>query len=97
MSDDKIDVRNVNAPDHVTRVDRSKYEAMKAALLAVLPGEAPGMTVAEAQAALQPHLDQGLFPGGAKSGWWLKCVQLDLEFHGVLKRADRPPVRLWRV
>ena len=44
MSDDKIEVRNINAPHHVTRVDRAKYEAMKAALMDVLPGKAPGIT-----------------------------------------------------
>lgn len=97
MAEDKIEVRNVTSPHHVARVDRAKYEDMKRALLAVLPDAAPGMKVAEAQAALTPLLDQGLFPGGAKSGWWLKCVQLDLEFKGVLKRAEKPPVRLYRV
>jgi hypothetical protein len=93
---DKIEVRNINAPDHITRVDRARYEAMKSALLAVLPSAEPGMTPAQAQAALQPHLDQALFPGGEKSGWWMKCVQLDLEFKGVIARAPKAPVRLHR-
>ena len=96
MADDKIEVRNINSPDHITRVDRRKYEDMKQALLKVLPPEGPGMKVAEAQEAAKRHLDDALFPGGAKSGWWLKCVQLDLEFKGVIKRADKPPVRLFR-
>jgi hypothetical protein len=96
MSDDKIEVRNVNAPDHITRVDRVKYEDMKQALMQVLPDEAPGMKVSDAQEALKPLLDQDLFPGGAKSGWWLKCVQLDLEFKGEIARAEKPPVRLYR-
>ena len=69
---------------------------MKQALLKVLPDEAPGMKVADAQEALKPHLDQSLFPGGAKSGWWLKCVQLDLEAKGTIARAPKPPVRLHR-
>ncbi|MAM61884.1 hypothetical protein [Maritimibacter sp. UBA3975] len=97
MSEDKVEVRNINSPDHITRVDRVKYEDMKQALMQVLPSEAPGIKVAEAQDALKPLLDQALFPGGAKSGWWLKCVQLDLEFKGEIKRADKPPVRLYRV
>ena len=66
---DRIEVRNVTSPHHVTHVDRAKYLAMRAALLAVLPGTAPGMTPAEAQSALLPHLDPDLFPGGAKAGW----------------------------
>lgn len=97
MTDEKIEVRNVNSPDHITRVDRAKYEDMKQALLRVLPSDAPGLKVPDAKAALLPHLDQGLFPGGDKAGWWLKCVQLDLEFRGVIARAEKPPVRLYKV
>jgi hypothetical protein len=54
------------------------------------------MTVAEAQSALLAHLDEALFPGGAKAGWWMKCVQLDLEARGVLARGPKSPVRLFR-
>lgn len=93
---DRIEVRNVTSPDHITRVDRAKYEAMRQALLAVLPDGPPGMTVAEAQGALLAHLDATLFPGGAKAGWWMKCVQLDLEARGLLARGPKSPVRLFR-
>jgi hypothetical protein len=93
---DRIEVRNVTSPNHVTRVDRAKYLAMRSALLRVLPDTAPGITVAAAQAALLPHLDQTLFPDGAKAGWWMKCVQLDLEARGTIARAAKPPVRLFR-
>ncbi len=89
-------MRNVASPGHVTRADRAKYMAMRAALMAVLPDAPPGMTPAEAQKALGAHLDSGLFPGGGKAGWWMKCVQLDLEARGVLLRAPKAPVRLWR-
>lgn len=94
---DRIEVRNITSPNHVTKVDRAKYDAMRAALLAILPAKAPGPTVAEAQAALLPHLDRQLFPGGAKAGWWMKCVQLDLEARGIIARAPKSPVRLHRV
>jgi hypothetical protein len=94
---DKIEVQNVTSPHHITRVDRAKYMAMRSALMAVLPDAAPGMTPAEAQKALLAHLDAGLFPGGEKAGWWMKCVQLDLEAKGVLTRAPKSPVRVWRV
>lgn len=94
--DDRIEVLNVSSPHHVTRVDRAKYMAMKSALLAVLPDAPPGMTPADAQKALLAHLDQGLFPGGEKAGWWMKCVQLDLEARGKMARAPKSPVRLWQ-
>ena len=97
MPDDKIEVENINTPGRTERLDRAKYEAMRDALLPVLPAEPPGLKVAEAKAALLPHLDQDLFRGGAKAGWWLKAVQLDLEAKGVIARAPGSPVRLYRV
>ncbi len=95
-SDDKITVQNFTSPGHVYKVDRAKYEAMRKALMAVLPGSVPGLTVAEAHKALSPHLDARLFPGGAKAGWWMKCVQLDLEAKQIIARAPKTPVRLFR-
>ena len=96
MPEDKIEVRNFTSPGHITRVDRAKYMAMHKALMAVLPDAPPGMTPAEAQKALLAHLDAGLFPGGEKAGWWMKCVQLDLEAKGVIARGPKAPVRLHR-
>lgn len=91
---EKIEVRNINSPDHITRVDKSKYEAVRNAMLKVMTTDKPGMTPAEIIAAVKPVLPQDLFPGGDKAGWWVKCVQLDLEFKRVIVRADKPPVRL---
>ncbi|WP_245197083.1 MULTISPECIES: DUF6958 family protein [Labrys] len=93
---ERIAIQNVISPGHVVRVDRAKYEAMKAALLAVLPDISPGLTVAEAKQHLLPLLSQDLFPGGAKAGWWLKAVQLDLEAKGTVVRAATKPLRLHR-
>jgi len=94
--DDKIEIENVNTPGRSTRVNRVKFEAMLKALLQVLPVGAPGITVAEAKAALLPLLPQDVFPGGATSGWWLKSVQLDQEAKGVLKRENSKPMRIYR-
>lgn len=44
---DKVEMENIKSPDHVVRVDKRKYEAMKTALLAVIPKTEPGLTVAE--------------------------------------------------
>jgi hypothetical protein len=96
MDDGKIEVWNVTSPHHKVRVDAGKYHAMKDVMLRLLPNAAPGMTPAELLAAMQPHLPQDIWPGGDKAGWWMKCVQLDLEARGVLARAPKAPVRLWR-
>lgn len=93
---DKIEIENIVSPGHTYRVDRTKYEAMREALLAVLPSAAPGLTVAEAKERLLPLLPHNLFPEGAKAGWWLKAVQLDLEAKSVIEREASKPLRLHR-
>ncbi|WP_439625466.1 DUF6958 family protein [Shinella sp.] len=94
---DKIEVENINTPGRTERLDRTKYMAMRAALLVALPDTAPGMTVAQAQEALLPHLSETDFPERQKAGWWMKAVQLDLEAKGIIKRAPKRPVQLYRV
>lgn len=97
MSDDKIIVENVNIPGQTSRVDASKYEAMKKALLAVLPDTTPGMTAAEMKQALLPHLPDDLFPQGKTAGWWMKCVQLDLEAKKLVARENSKPLRFYKL
>ena len=92
----KIDVFNVNTPGRTTRVDAAKYRAMRAALEAVLPTAAPGLTHKEMSEAVRPHLPAELFPGGKTAGWWSKTVQLDLEARGLLVREASKPLRWHR-
>lgn len=93
MTDDRIEVENVNTPGRTTRVNAAKYDAMREAYLRVLPAAAPGMTQAELMDAVKPHLPDALFPGGATSGWWLKTVQLDLEAKHLVTREQTRPLR----
>lgn len=94
---EKIAVENINTPGRITRVDAAKYAAMKAAMLATLPTSAPGMMASESKEAAKPLLPDDLFPGGATSGWWQKCVQLDLEAKGVVVRENTKPLRFHQV
>lgn len=96
MPQERMVIENINTPGRTERVHRAKYEAMRSALLAVLPDGPPGLKVPEAQAALLPLLPDALFPAGDKAGWWLKAVQLDLEAKGIIKRAPSRPVQLFR-
>lgn len=95
-NDEKITVRNVNAPDHVTRVNKAMYDAMKEAMWAVLPDHSPGLNQSEIREAVIPHLPENLYPGGAKAGWWAKTVQLDQEAKGTLIREASKPLRWHR-
>ncbi len=94
---ERVEMLSISSPGHVVRVDKAKYDAMKAALLAVVPEQAPGLTVAEVKTAVLPRLPDDLFPGGAKAGWWLKGVQLDLEARGVIARENVKPLRLHKI
>lgn len=92
----KITVENVNSPGRTVNVDADKYEAMRKALIKALPKKAPGLTQAEMLDELKRHLPESLFPGGEKAGWWMKCVQLDLEAKQVLIREVSKPLRWHR-
>ncbi len=93
---DKTLVENIGQPGKTYKVDAAKYAEMRKAVLAVTPTEPPGLTPAQIIEAVKPHLSQTLFPGGEKAGWWVKCVQLDLEAKVILKRGPKAPVRLWK-
>lgn len=91
------EVENINTPGRVARVNTEKYEAMRSALLQALPPDKPGLTQAEMIRAVQPYLPEALWPGGEKSGWWAKTVQLDLEAKGLAKRdTGSRPLRWYR-
>lgn len=77
--EDRVIVENINHPGRSVRLDRTRYEAMRLALLAALPSTEPGMTQSEMSSAVKQHLDEDVFPRPEKAGWWSKAVQLDLE------------------
>lgn len=93
-----VTVQHVNVPGYEHRVDAVKYAAMKTALLKVLPKKLPGLTQTQMRNAVLPHLPAAEFPDAAKTGWWSKCVQLDLEAKGVLKRdTSAKPLQWYRI
>ncbi|MEQ1768442.1 MAG: hypothetical protein ABL879_01260 [Devosia sp.] len=91
---EKTTIENVGQPGKTYRVDAAKYEAVRKAVLKVLPSKAPGITVEATIASVKQHLPADLFPGGEKAGWWVKAVQLDLEAKKIVARTPSP-VRLY--
>ena len=94
-NDNRVVVENIMSPGRTFTVDAKKYGAMKRALLKVLPEKAPGLTQSEMWAAVLAHLPEAEFPGGAKAGWWTKCVQLDLEAKGIVVREPSAKPLRW--
>lgn len=95
-SNDRIMVENVNVPGYRVSLDAKMYQAMRQAILKVLPSKPPGLTQTEIRHSVVPHLPRALYPGGAKAGWWAKTVQLDLEAKRVLAREMSKPLRWHR-
>lgn len=91
-----IEIENVLHPGSVKRVQADKYEAIKQALLHILPTEAPGLNGTQIIEQVTPHLPEDLFPGGSTVGWWVGAVQLDLAAKGIIKRVGTRPVRFHR-
>lgn len=87
---EKVEVQNVLQPGKTYKVDGAKYAAMRSAMWGALPTEAPGLGAVALKAAILPALPAALFPGGATAGWWIKCVQLDLEAKGLVVREGKP-------
>lgn len=95
MSDSKTEIENVLQPGKTYRVDAAKFSEARAALLAILPTVAPGLTQKEMSAAMRAALPLDRFPGST-SGWWMKSAQLDLEAKGVVIREQSKPLRWHR-
>ena len=95
MSDtEKIAMENVNIPGRVVNVEADKYWAVRNAIVAVLPSTAPGMTLSVLKEAVRSMVDDALFPGGFKAGWWVMGLQLDLRAKKVVVAEDSKPMRL---
>jgi hypothetical protein len=88
-----VEVRNVNVPGQVTRLRADILRSMEASLLGLLRDHPEGLTQSGMYDGLQCRLDEAFFPGGAKSGWWMKAAQLDLEARGVLSRIKGKPTK----
>ena len=92
----KVVVQNVNVPGYTHSVDKTMYDAMRQAVLKMLPRKAPGMTQTEMWQKLPTFAPKALFPDSGKIGWWMKTVQLDLEAKKLLVREMTKPLRWHR-
>ena len=94
----RITVQNYTSLGHVMQVDAVKYKAMRVAMMTALPRKKPGLTAAEMREQVLALLPDEVFPGGKTAGWWMKCVQLDLEAKRVIERdPNAKPLRWHRL
>jgi len=90
----QVEVGSVNVPGYKARLNAEKYEAMRKALLQVVPRKPPGVTQREMFDGVRALASPILFPASTHM-WWAKSVQLDLEKKGVLARDARSKPLRW--
>jgi hypothetical protein len=78
------------------RIDTARCDAMKVALLDVIPRTGEGVTFASLSKLVEKKLPRALFQG-ASIMWYATTVKLDLEARGLIERvAEASPQRLRR-
>ncbi len=70
-------------------IERAKYDAMRAALLAALPADEHGISLAEAEERVERTIDRDVFTPDVSVVWYLVTVKQDLEARGELEKFSR--------
>jgi hypothetical protein len=91
----KISVGSVNVVSYQRSLNAEKYEAMKTALLKVLPKFPEGLTQTQMRDAVAPLVSKDLFHDQGKIDWWCKAVQLDLKKSGKMQRDKKAKPLIW--
>lgn len=100
MTDDKVSCRTPNPGKKPIRIDRWKFDAVRRAILEVLPSEGEGMVFMSDEffdavaKALTPEEREKM----GSVGWYTTTVKLELEVRGEVRRVPgASPQRLLRV
>ena len=84
----RVELLNPNTGRPDGTVDADKYEAMKAALLKVIPKDEAGVPFKELTELVRPLLPDEVY-AGASIVWYVTAVKLDLEARGLLERVPK--------
>jgi len=89
--------RNVTPGAGGTRIDKAKYDAVRKAILAVVPRRGKGALFKALPKAVAKRIPADLLPRKGSASWYTTVVKLDLEARGLIRRVDgATPQRLLR-
>ncbi len=95
-SDDKVECRTPTPGKKPTRIDRSKFETMRRAILRVTPRK-DGVLFSELPGLVEGELTPKQLDGIGSLMWYLTTVKLELEVRGEIERVPGSgPQRLVR-
>jgi hypothetical protein len=69
------------------RIDKTKYEEMRRALLRVIPKRRSGVAFGDLSELVAEHLSDAVF-GGASLQWYVVTVKQDLEARGLIEQVE---------
>jgi hypothetical protein len=83
----RIQLRHPDRAKAGARIELWKYEAVKRAILHVVPRKAPGLPFAGLAAGVSRELTRAERLKMGSIGWYTVSVKLDLEARGFLRRV----------
>jgi uncharacterized protein DUF6958 len=94
---DKVECRTPTPGKKPTRIDRWKFDAVRKAILAVLPRKGEGVLFTELTPLVKAQLMKDELAKLGVPMWYVTVVKLELEVRGEIRRVkDVSPQRLLR-
>ena len=95
---DKVQLKHPNSRKATPRIDKDKYDAVRAALLKAIPDNDQGVPFKGLEERVAKHLSKSERASLGSIGWYTTGVKLDLEAQGLIERVPgSEPQRLRRV
>ncbi|MFG0330859.1 MAG: DUF6958 family protein [Phycisphaerales bacterium] len=97
-TDEMIETKTVTPGKNGTRLSRAKYDAVRAALLEVIPKSESGVPFGDLPKQVAKRIPKSMQPANGSASWLTTTVKLDLEARGLIERVPgASPQRLRRV
>ena len=97
-TEDKVLCQTPTPGKQPTRIARWKYNAVRSAILAVVPADETGVKFSQLPMLVEDQLSPGDLERLGSVSWYTITVKLDLEVKGEIERLpDSKPQRLRRM
>jgi len=88
MTEEKILSRTPTPGKKPVRIDKWKYDAVRRAILKVVPAKGEGLLLKDLPLQVESRLAAEELARLGSVGWYTTTVKLDLEVRGEIRRVD---------
>jgi len=85
---EKVELVSANTGQVNVRIDQRRYDAMRTALLEVVPQSPDGVAYGELSELVKPHLPKWWFEKEFSIAWHIATVKLDLQHRGLVENVE---------